>query len=90
MLDSNYLLPSEVGVYITSESAEADPEKMSKSMKRSYEKFGFKNEQELIEYIKDNMDIDDYIMLYTYEKQFNQSILKPICCGTKEEVLGLE
>lgn len=86
--DGDEISPSCIGVYITSEHADADPKKLSKSMRRSYDKYGFKTKMEIIEFIKENADIDDYFFTYTIESQMGQLILKPLSFGNRDDLYG--
>lgn len=63
------LLPAEVGVFITSDKAVADPKaKVSKKEKKSFEQYGFETEQDIVEFIMESATPEDVIMIYSYSK----------------------
>jgi len=80
-----------IGVYITSDKAEADPtKKVSKGHKISHEKFGFSELKEVADYIRENMDKDDIFIVYTYEIQFGQQIMRLLSYGSLEDLENMQ
>lgn len=64
------LTPDLIGIYISSDKAPADPKaKVGKKEKRSYDKYSFSSEQDLIDFIMENAADDDIIMIYSYDKE---------------------
>jgi len=84
--DDDNLTPSQLGVYISSEHADADPLKLSKSMKKSYDKYGFSSREEVVEFIRENTDIDDYYIVYTWSIEYGKHILKPLRFGGRDDL----
>lgn len=73
--------PSEVGVYISSEQDDPDP---NNSM--SFDKFGFVSEAEVLDYIKEHMKPNGCFMVYTYDKIYGVESIKPLIFGDKDDL----
>jgi hypothetical protein len=73
----NILKPSQVGVMISFENNN-----------KSIDKFGFDSEQEVIDFIKENLG-NGVFTVYKYEKKGRgPRVLKPIASGDKDDLHG--
>lgn len=77
------LEPKDVGIYITSDTAEADPSKKIVGQRQSHDQFGFDSEKDIIDFIQDNATLDDFFIIYTYD---GFGIMSLLWFGTKEEL----
>lgn len=88
MSDLQNITPNQIGVYITSESADPDPS-IKKGKNSSHDKYEFENEHEIVDFLKENMTEDDFFIIYTYENKFGENVLKLLLYGSIEDLAEL-